>query len=256
MIKNIGKASESFLNKTFSQLDLHEDYVFWVREREMTKQVYQGKNFAKIWQRDPNIVNKYPLIWLDFLEDTRKEFYMQQLQQRHNENYNNPELNLIYYQIKKPDNSVEYIIDNCFKCISADNLIYIVGIAKRISHNNWTAIDQDNTLIYQEFDKSIQDDFFKLLKSHFCIIPFDQIKATKTLASFQEKILAEGILFSNRETETLYYLCLGNTAKETAKIMTISSRTVETYIEQIRIKINGKNRLDIVGKFSRYLETS
>ena len=95
MPQNISKANESVLDQIFNPLDHYEDYVFWIRDREMTKQVYQGKNFAKIWQRDPDVVNKYPLMWLDFLEDSRKEFYMQQLQQRHDTNYNNPELNHI-----------------------------------------------------------------------------------------------------------------------------------------------------------------
>lgn len=256
MPQNISKANESFLDQIFNPLDHYEDYVFWIRDREMTKQVYQGKNFAKIWQRDPDVVNKYPLMWLDFLEDSRKAFYMQQLQQRHDTSYNNPELNHIYYQIKMPDSSVKYIVDNCIKCISAENLIYIVGVAKKISPENWMAIDRDNTLIYQQFDKEIEQDFFQLLKSQFCIIPFAQIKTgNQTLVSFQEKILAEGIVFSNRETECLYYLCQGNTAKEAAKIMFLSSRTVETYIEQIKIKVNAKNCLEVVSKFSKYLET-
>ena len=89
-----------------------------------------------------------------------------------------------------PDNSVKYIVDNCIKCISAENLIYIVGVAKKISPEVWMAIDRDNTLIYQQFDKEIEQDFFQLLKSQFCIIPFAQIKkGNQTLVSFQEKIL-------------------------------------------------------------------
>lgn len=257
MIKNIGQATNLFLSQTLGQLDHHEDYVIWIRDREMTKQIYQGKNFEKIWQRDPEIIFKYPLIWLDYLEDSGKEFYMEQFQRRHNENYNIPDLNLVYYQIKKPDNSIEYIIDNCFKCISADNIIYIVGIAKKISSTSWNSIAQDKTLIYREFDVAIKEQVFKLLKSHFLIVPFEQINdPNKRLVIFQEKIMAEGTLFSNREVECLFYLCLGNTAKEIAKMMDISPRTVESHIEQIITKTNCRNRIDIVGKFSRYLTST
>lgn len=257
MSKNILLASKTYLEQTLGLLDRHQDYVFWIRDREMTRQIYAGNNFEKIWQRDPEIIIKFPLLWLDYLEPSGKDFYMAQLQERHNHNYNDSNVNLIYYQIITPDNSIRYILDNCFKCIDNENTIYIVGVAKKISQQSWEAIDKNKKNMMKEIDTEVEEELFKILKLAFGIVKFKKKEFFDTvIENFQEKILAMPFNFTKRELECLYYLCLGNTAKEIAKIMSISYRTVEIYIDKIREKTQTKNKTTIVAKFSKYLNTA
>ena len=109
-MQNINKATETFLNQTLGQLDKHEHYVFWIRDGEMTRQIYQGKNFAKIWQQEIHkLFLNILLCGLIIFKIQAKDFYMHQFQRRHNTHYNNPELNRVYYQIKRPDNSIKFI---------------------------------------------------------------------------------------------------------------------------------------------------
>ncbi len=253
MTQNILHATTVYLQQTLGSLDRHKDYVFWIRDREMTRQIYQGNNFEKIWQRDPDLIFKFPLIWLDYLEPTRKDFYMAQLQERHNENYNNPKINLIHYQIVTPSNSVRYILDNCFKCIDYENNIYIIGMAKKISQKSWHAIDKNQENASKEIDSNVEDELFKILKLSFGMVRIKKQEFSNNLIeNFQEKILAMPYNFSKRELECLYHLCSGSTAKEIARIMAISYRTVEIYIEKIREKTQTKNKASIVAKFSKY----
>ncbi len=249
----INQASEMTLHHSLGRLDRFNDYVFWIRDIEMTTQIYQGKNFAAIWQRDPDLIFKYPLLWLDYLEQSGKENYMEQMQKRHTAQYTNPQFNAIYYQIIKPDQSVGYIIDICFKCVDPENTLYVVGMAKQISPDLWEVIHRNKTKIDDAFDPAIQKEYFDCLKSHFLITPFISFKLNDPYAIFKERLLFVGVVFSPREIECLYYLCFGKTAKEIAKIISISSRTVETYMEQLLVKSNLKNRMELIAKFSRYL---
>jgi len=51
-----------------------------------------------------------------------------------------------------------------------------------------------------------------------------------------------------RETECLCYLIRGNTAKETARRMALSPKTVEYYISNIKIKWTCYSKADIIEK--------
>lgn len=53
---------------------------------------------------------------------------------------------------------------------------------------------------------------------------------------------------TKHESFCLFYLVRGNTAKLIAKKMNISFRTVETYLENIKIKLNCKNKSELIEK--------
>ncbi|MFA6036975.1 MAG: helix-turn-helix transcriptional regulator [Legionellales bacterium] len=63
------------------------------------------------------------------------------------------------------------------------------------------------------------------------------------------------IMFSNRQSECLYYLLRGKTAPEIAQILSLSKRTVESYIEHIKYKMNVYNKSELIEKsFSLYYQ--
>lgn len=53
---------------------------------------------------------------------------------------------------------------------------------------------------------------------------------------------------SQREVDCIYYLIQNKTALETAELMNISRRTVESYIENVKVKLSCENKVDIVKK--------
>lgn len=56
---------------------------------------------------------------------------------------------------------------------------------------------------------------------------------------------------TKREAECLYYLIHGKTAKEIARILSISHRTVEVYFDQLRSKTISKNRFELLSKVNK-----
>ena len=54
---------------------------------------------------------------------------------------------------------------------------------------------------------------------------------------------------SQREVDCIFYLIQNKTAIETAELMNISRRTVESYIENIKIKLACESKAAIIKKF-------
>ncbi len=55
-------------------------------------------------------------------------------------------------------------------------------------------------------------------------------------------------LLSSRQSECLFFLLRGKTAKQIAKILNLSFRTVEEYIEQMKIKLNCSTKSELINK--------
>ncbi|MEO8400352.1 MAG: LuxR C-terminal-related transcriptional regulator [Gammaproteobacteria bacterium] len=73
--------------------------------------------------------------------------------------------------------------------------------------------------------------------------------ATKnTLPGFQ----INGCYLSQREKECLYFCVRGKTASETAKALGLSKRTIETYLANIKIKLDIPSKSDLIEKTREY----
>lgn len=255
MAKDISQQSNKQLIKDLSSLDQNADIVYWIRDREMTTQIYQGSNFAKIWERDPELVLKYPMLWLDFLEPDGKESYMQQFQARHDQGYKDPEQNFAIYRIVTPSDAKKSIIDHCILCIDHLSRQYIVGMAKQVNNDYWQEVYNENLCPWNDADIKLEQEYHSLLNKSYGltkleICEFDQPELQQFCANV---IREKNYNFTAREFEALYYLCLGQTAKEVAKIMQISPRTVESFVEQIVNKTELPNKLKIISYFSRFI---
>lgn len=56
-----------------------------------------------------------------------------------------------------------------------------------------------------------------------------------------------GVYFSRRESECLNLLTLGYTIKRVAETLTLSTRTVEFYIKNMKKKLNCRTRSELIG---------
>lgn len=253
MLQDIQKLSFSDLRQIFSPLNAYTDYVFWIRSRDMGKQIFTSDSYKIIWERDIDVIFDLPLAWLDYLASENRHDYMRQLQARHEQGYLKPEKNIALYQITTPSNRLRYLLDRCYRCEAHQGEHYIVGIAKSISADSWAMQYENEPENFSEEDEKVHQDFFRLLKKEFGIIPLNIKKSALAKFSDNNDFLAELQNFglSKRELECLAHICQGKTYKQAAKEMQISPRTVETYLENILSKTSCSTKLELISQFSR-----
>jgi DNA-binding CsgD family transcriptional regulator len=61
-----------------------------------------------------------------------------------------------------------------------------------------------------------------------------------------------GAYLTQRQKEIIYYMIRGKTAKQIASILDLSSRTIEHYIENIKIKTNSDSKSELIDKMIDY----
>jgi DNA-binding CsgD family transcriptional regulator len=93
----------------------------------------------------------------------------------------------------------------------------------------------------------VQTDFFKQITANLIQTDkrYHQMRST-TERSYRlcDTLGQDGL--SKRESECLFYWTRARTMKEIARMLNISHRTVETYIENIKLKIKCTNRSDMI----------
>jgi DNA-binding CsgD family transcriptional regulator len=62
------------------------------------------------------------------------------------------------------------------------------------------------------------------------------------------ELCSNEIVFTPREEQCLMQLIRGKSAKEVGKVLKISHRTVESYLESIKQKLGCRNKFEIFGK--------
>ncbi len=86
---------------------------------------------------------------------------------------------------------------------------------------------------------------FSLEESGFDLNDFQSIQIKKTSYA---NISFKNIKFAKREKECVHYLVRGMTAKQIARKLDLSPRTVEFYLERCKAKLGCQNRSELISK--------
>lgn len=159
---------------------------------------------------------------------------------------------------------MQYVKDWCVPLLHENQTMAIVGAAETLSPEQWH--DEFNKSLNAKMTDSLitpaRYDFMDILSREFQLNAINQqsMMTSMTMERVQhfQKIIqaATGCLLTPRELEGCYYLCQGNTSKEIARIMDISYRTVEKYLDTARKKSNTSRRGALINKISKYFTSS
>lgn len=253
--RDIEKCSIQYLKSVLSSFDEQSDYVFWIRNADMSRQIYMSGTYNSVWQRDPGILYDIPLLWLDYLAKEGRGSFMRQFQERHEQGYQDPLKNVVLYQIETPEDQLRYLRDQCVKCENRAGKEFIVGMSRSIQADIWYNQFESNNIHSQGCDEKFFRAFLSALKDSFGISvkePLNRFGGSSVSTLRQYLLNREDLFFSKREIECLFHLCSGKTAKQIAREMSISPRTVETYVESIRNKSDTQSKLEVISRFAHY----
>jgi DNA-binding CsgD family transcriptional regulator len=88
------------------------------------------------------------------------------------------------------------------------------------------------------------------------VVPIDNFSSAELaskLNSHPPQPRPNQAILSDREKACMYHLSQGLTLKEIARQLNLSPRTIETYIERVKEKLNCKNKADLIFAFMKYL---
>ena len=205
---------------------LEEAYncVLWVRNHDYSQQLFVGPNYEKYWGRSCLSLYKNPDIWQTYLVDEESSVTNEQLKQRNTPT--NPK-HTEFVCFRHADGNTRWMQDRSFRITHRDgNCIIVAGIAypitiadmegdaqAKVSDIIDEAVVKFSTILTSKYDESGQYNKSAVLQNN-------QLKLLKSL--------------STREIEVLYQLLQGNSMVVIAKLLKLSPRTIETYINILK----------------------
>lgn len=158
-----------------------------------------------------------------------------------------------YYQSPTLDAKVNFNHDHGITIINKqDNYVEYVDIAAPTSHREITSFYLNNFDYIENFISEFMDKSANLI----AIAEKSLIQLPNVLCCPKDdksNLWIQDILISNREKQCLELYLTGNTAKETAKILQLSHRTVEEYINNLKNKLGCLNKRELLKIFNNSL---
>lgn len=120
---------------------------------------------------------------------------------------------------------------------------------KLIHANDQKVVAQQKSLIFYESGIRANNTLIRVI-SHKAPLRArnNKIIGNIGLSIILDSLLKEEKLLTKRQLDCLFYLVKGMTAKQIAKKLDLSHRTIEHYIDAIKIKLKCENRRDLISK--------
>ena|SRR3990167_5952894 len=221
--------------------------VVWARNADYSRQLYISASYEKIWGRSCEQLYEHPLSWSETLAIDETKQVIERLKARHtNENTE-------YYRIHIPDGHLYWIKDICFHLFDQTGQKAIVaGVAEVISQSQWekeqiqpdkNAGHPTNILVQSEIAAIFNKELKLTAKEN--VAPQQDSKNIIKLMHHASGLTAQ---LTPRETECLFYLSSGQSAKRIARTLAIAPRTVDVHIENIKRKLACRTRIELISK--------
>lgn len=202
--------------------------VFWVRSADYATQLYVSDSYTKIWEQPVDALYQYPNSFNDSL--LPDETTIKQVMTREKGQYIASQQ--IAYKIQTRS-GIKYMTDICFDLYHCGEKVAVAGIAREVDVNEWASkqTSRTNHLAGKDLDVLSQ--------------VADKLGVALSCTNTLEDLLS---LLSKRQKECLHYTLLGQTAKEVAKQLNISHKTVEMHLSAVREKLFCHSKSELICK--------
>lgn len=242
------KLSIQSLNSLFDHFQNLPETVFWIRDIKSEKQLYLSSSFSEIWEQNLEILYEHPDSWADFLIPSDKVTEQMNMRLKDLEQVND-----IYYQIKASENKAKYIKDSAYILTDIDGeSVGMAGFAQQLTEPQWKIESSPEYDQYKRMQNDHKNQVFGILKKELGLksSPLDLMQPHQNQPPHQRvnvrAIDGKKISVTSKEHQVLWHLLEGLTAKETAKKMFISPRTVEFHLNNLKLKVGCNNKVALL----------
>jgi PAS domain S-box-containing protein len=239
-LKNLG----NFLTKLAEQ----SECVYWLSSPDFKNIIYISPAYEKIWGRSREILYKNPSVWIDYLvpEDVKYYHPIHAMAERIAQEGDSARYNESY-RIQRPDGEIRWILDRGFPIYNKENIcVGATGVA----------VDVTQIKLYEQALIEAKEVAERALKSKE-IAEQENRNKSRVLHDVLKELKKEryylagehhGTYLTKREAQCLLCLAGGNSAKETGKMLDISPRTVEYFLNRLKIRFNCASRSQLISK--------
>lgn len=237
-------------NSLFSYLTNQPRIVCWIRSIDYKKQLFLSPQFEIVFGGSCNSLCENPNSWWKYILTSDANTIKPIIHSRTSNPLNYEENSIILFRIHSTDGQIKYIRDVSFTVLNEHQKpIAIAGYGEELSPEFWHQIMTNKENRTKTATCPGKIDFIKILnEENELLFPFKKEKTQKKLTEFTINKIR--VKLTQRESQVLEHLRQGKTAKETAKTIFLSQRTVETHLENIKNKTGCKSKLELMSRIA------
>lgn len=254
------KITTQSLNALFDCFNEQPNSVLWMHSQDYQRQIYLSQTFESIWGVQAEKLYNSPANWSKYLYTEDIKRVDQHVQQR----LANPEKldkDLLFYRIVNEQNNIKFLKSSAFLLTDGNNIdLAYFGITQTLSEMEWQEeIRKQNFALSSDPQSEMKKYLFNILRNELHLnVKLSASQRTTSESSTEEKIILmdskRPIVLTQRESDCIYHLIHGKSAKQTANIMNISARTVEFHLGNIKEKANCRTKLELLSKVVKVKE--
>lgn len=217
--------------------------TLWICNGDYSKQIYVSPQFETVWGRNCHeLYNDIDVFRASIFEEDISKIYPV-----YNERFFTSNCPPAIFRIHQPNGQVKFIKDICVNLYNDNGKkIAAMGLGKNISEAEWEE-NQDHSKKRKIID-NVDNDLFLAIASSL------KLNLSVTLENKENKddyficVNDVFIRLTRREATCVYYLVQGYTGKLIAKKLSLSPRTVETHLINIKNKAECNRAIELIRK--------
>lgn len=245
------KITPQLFNGLFSFFNYLDTVVLWISSANYQRQLYINNAYEKVWKTSKEELQTHPEIWIDTLIPEDANLIMPELAQRSKIGNRN---STVSFRIHQPNGETLWLKSTGFTLVDENNNpTLIAGVDEYIQPTEGIKLQKQGPIVHTQHSPLTQD-FLSIIQKELQLYPKNH---SPNPTNNPKSIIINGknISISPREAECLNHLTKGLSAKQTAYIMQLSTRTVEAYLNNLRKKTQVRTKIELLGKIQNYLIT-
>lgn len=245
----------SCVSSIFELAHKNAKLILWVRSPDYQKQLYVSQSFSDVWKVSVDRLYANPQIFNEFIIKDDFEDFKMIVQKR----LGDPEFTqegFDQFRIVNADGEIRQIFDRSFPIYEkSGKLVAVAGVGGEL-----VEFSDRNCSIKNSSQSSLDrvDLVFSELRDALNRVQLFSQKVNNTqeksiLPNVQYCVDGQFVRLSPRQADCINSSLRGMTAKEIARELNISNRTVEEHLDILRCKINVRTKMEMVGKFAAVL---
>lgn len=228
----------------FECIDMLENRVIWVMSKDFSRTIYISPSYEVLFEKE--IAEHYidPTSVFSVLACQDFRLLINRMENCHkvwpDPNYQDK----VSYRVQSKTRGIRWMEDRAFRVVDEfGKCVVHAGIVRPLDHENSQQIENESLVSKQH---NARPNIYELLTRE--VNYMSQSQRLYKSNTNQMRMGHAMMSLTPREAEVLELMKRGKSAKQTAESLSISTKTVEFHIKNLKDKTNSRTKLELLGK--------